>query len=394
MRYLKLKDVIIVLLVSSVIWGSTLELFYIPGVGSVYPLRFFLIAYIAYMIVESLSYNRKIDLNRIETSVNVRFFIFWIWIIILSFLTDWTDKTFSGLIQYTMNILVITCVARIIDNDNAECIALKTIIANAICLGGLGLYECNNGIWIFRPDAPTKWNFNALGTVQPVTIFYNPNNFCMFIVMTLPVFFILTRNILSRIAYLSFVLMMILLTDCRTGIVAVIVILIIDIYHRINFLVIRILLVVSGLIIGICNILLGKKLIFGSRISIWLNTITNCFDTKLLGVGVGNGSVYNLNHMHYNAISAVGGNYIGAPHNYFLELLLEVGILGIIILMPIMFKIIKRTWANRHNLNGSYYFGIILLLGLTSVCVSTMTDFFQYWLFLGLIISFIARNER
>jgi hypothetical protein len=77
-----------------------------------------------------------------------------------------------------------------------------------------------------------------------------------------------------------------------------------------------------------------------------------------------------------------------------LELLLEVGIIGIMIIGPWLFKILKKLRKVRASEQGIYYNILLVMLALTSICVSTMTDYFQYWLFLGLIISYIRELEK
>jgi hypothetical protein len=67
--------------------------------------------------------------------------------------------------------------------------------------------------------------------------------------------------------------------------------------------------------------------------------------------------------------------------------------MGIIILGYWLRGIIKIVWKNRASDIGIFYVILFVIFILTSMCVSSMTDYFQYWIFLGLIISYAREIE-
>ena len=390
---LKIKNFYIFILVTSAIWGSTLQFFYIPGVGSVYPLRIILIFFFIYGLLNLFAGGGYIDKTSFRSMTNIRLWVFWLWILILTIIRTKTANTNSAFVTYTMNLLLIACVPASLKDEEDERIALKTIIFNSIFQGVLATYESVMGIWLFRSNALSKWDMNSYGMVTPVTIFYNTNNLCMFIVLSLPAFFMLFKNTIVRILYFLFVICISILTSCRTGLASailfVLIILSIRVIKdgRVKVCVFFVFVLAALVYVARDNILLTNE-----RLLLWGNTLYNCYLDKFIGVGTGN-AIVSISGNIMNIVYSAYGNVIYAVHNYLFELLLETGIVGVVIVGTWFISVFKKVWNYRIADRGMYYFITIILLCLTSICVSTMTDFFQYWLYLGLLVAYVSNKE-
>lgn len=389
---ISIHKIFVFLLITSIIWGTTLQLFYISGVGSVYPLRIILVFYLLYEILKLIKY-RKINRTDIKARTKIIFFLFWVWIFFVTLINEKSSSTVSSFVTYTMNLLMICCVADSVENNEDEKIVFVTITLNSIILGILGIVESLSGTWIFRADMATKWDTNAFGMITPVTIFHNTNNYCMFMIFSLIVFLFLFKSKILRLLYLCFIGAVVILTDCRTGIISIILIfLIIFSVRLLNSTKKKIAIYGIVSIVSLIYLLFNNIVLTNDRLLLWKNILTACKITHFLGVGTGNTVATLTKHLTFIVHSAKGG-IVFAPHNYFLELLLETGIIGIFLLGYCFSPVIKRVWINRNDENKINYLIFIIMLVVTSICVSTMTDFFQYWMYLGIVLAEVGEKN-
>jgi len=124
-----------------------------------------------------------------------------------------------------------------------------------------------------------------------------------------------------------------------------------------------------------------KKPLFSldKRISYWKETVKIIAQHPLTGVGVGNFSLKETR----------------AAHNSYLQIWAEMGILGLLSWLVIVFIFIKRGIKNLSSKNGYYNLGI--LMGGLSFLLYNLIDFsffisqsaFLFWIALG----FIVKNE-
>ena len=396
MFLIKVKNVYLFILVTSIIWGQVFKLVNIPGIGTIYLLQLILLFYFIYQCL-SLIINRVAiyNNNNLIHQTNMHFILIGVWTIVLFIFCEKTTRSNTSTVLFLMNLLLISCVSSSIQDYNDEQCVLRTMLFNSLLLGVIGMYESFAGRWLFRYDYPTKWNNNSIGTLNPVGVFYNTNNYCMFMVLSLPVFFMTVKNKFLRGCYTVFILFIATITSCRTGYVAVAIFAVIYLsikVVRLNYL--KILLTILVIIFAIGSLAVGTISLSDDRIFVWANTIRSCIKTHFIGVGVGNGPRAIIANAIYNVIGTNETVVIAAPHNYFLELLLETGIIGIAILLHWFIKIIRLIWHYKAEESGMFYFMLLVLLMLTSICVSTMTDFFQYWLVLAMILSFAQRKQN
>ena len=389
---INLRHVLVFILISSAIWGSNLELFYIPGIGSIYPLRIFLLIFLAFEFVAFFRIKGVVKKNDLATKTCICLFLFWLNMIIVTLFNEFQTFTISSIITYTMNLLLIVAVFFIVRDEDDRSVAMKTIILNSIVVMILALYETRNGVWLFRADLPTIYHVNDFGTITPVVIFYNTNNLCMFLCLSLIAFYLICNKFLLRAVYTFLVVYITLLTSCRTGLIAILFFFAIMFQKKyINTPIKKTIIYGSGIVISLAYVLYGNLPLANVRLQIWSNALYNCYQSHFLGVGAGRAATINSNFALYSAVNN-RGLAIAAVHNYLLELLLENGIIGILLLCTGIGRYILIVWNNRKTNQGMFYLAMILVLLLTSVCVSSMTEYFQYWIFLGFIISF-AREQ-
>jgi hypothetical protein len=380
-------------LTTSIIWGATLELFYLPGIGSVYPLRIILILYFAYEMANLLRSHKSVCIHNLLVKTNITLFLFWICLIFATLFGVKRANTMSSFITYSMNILLISAVVSAVQKEEERMMALKTIVLNAVIIGVMACYENINGVWLFRKVGASIYDYNQYGTLTPVCIFFNTNNLCMFMVLSMIAFFMICKIGIFRILYVGFIIWLSEVSSCRTGILAVVLSMIIYVSIKIiKDVRAKVLLYTSYILCAFVYLTGDNVLLTNIRLKIWANAIYNAYLNKFMGLGAGSAIYVNSNNVLYITLQT-GRGALSAIHNYALELLIEIGLMGIIILGYWLRGIIKIVWKNRASDIGIFYVILFVIFILTSMCVSSMTDYFQYWIFLGLIISYAREIE-
>lgn len=380
------KDIKIYITITFAVWSSAIVLFNLPGVGAVYPLRIILAVYAPYLVITNLK-NHYIGS---ETGKNGWLFIFWAYMVIVTMINKKWDTTSLYVISFTTIVLLLSLITRMIITEDDRLVALKAIVLNTVILYVLAVYENRMNTWIFHDSLPTKYNVNSMGTLTPVLFFGNTNNLCMFVCLALPCAFLVFKKSYIRLVFLMMTLHLSILTSCRTGIAIVFIFMAIIISVRLlknvrlKFLTYFIAIFLGGFII------LNKNIEINIRIYFWLNALYNSVRTYFLGTGAGSAQFVNSEHVLFSIIKsgAYGGYVVGAVHNYFLELLLEVGAIGVLTVIAWVKGTVAKVWKNRTEIDGLYYFCMLLIFLIASVCQSTLTQWFQAWIILGLLVSY------
>lgn len=387
------KKVNIFFIIFFAVWDSTIVLLNIPGIGAIYPLRIILLGYSLVLLYKYFKYSYNIMLIGRD---DILLFLFWIDLMILTIANEKWDTTVLYFISFTTIILLISLIINYIKTENERSFALKVLIFNAFVISILAIYESSSNVWIFADSLPTKYNYNSLGILTPVLFFGNTNNLCMFICMCLPCVFLVFKRLYLRVISILITIYTSILCDCRTGIVAVIIfmVLIISIRifkdKRIKYLIYFVALLIGGFLIIYKNIQLN------TRIYIWINAVYNSAKSFFIGSGAGSAIHVNAENGIFNIIKsgAYGGYSIGAVHNYFLELLLETGVLGILILFIWLKKNVILIYKRRGDKDGLYYFIMVIFFAIASVCQSTLTQWFPIWIIVGLMVSYANEKSK
>lgn len=114
-----------------------------------------------------------------------------------------------------------------------------------------------------------------------------------------------------------------------------------------------------------------------SRSAILYDVFPTFFKQGMIGFGIGNFSYYAENILHLE---------LYAPHNFFLEILFELGIISFILILLLFVKILSSSFFQKNN--RFYIFYMLLLFIPFSVLNSGYLLTAIVWLFLGLIYSF------
>lgn len=120
------------------------------------------------------------------------------------------------------------------------------------------------------------------------------------------------------------------------------------------------------------------------RLTLWKEAIKDFIENPIIGVGVGN-----------------SGGGIGFPHNIFLEVAAEMGIIGLLILIPMFYLTIKRAVSyikreQRFNMKVLMKLSFLLFIyflieAMFSGYISNQTNFFMS---MGLISSLLNLKEN
>ncbi len=379
-----LKRVSIFIFISLAIWGQSIHLFVIPGIGTLYPLRIILILYLFYCLFANTVIPNK--QNRTDRML----LLFFIYATVITLVNKKWDSTQLYYISMITILLLVSCMSRIIKNEKDRIVSLKAIITNSFILYLLAIYENRTSTYLFSSSIPSHYNNNWFGSLQPVLFFGNTNNFCMFFCLTLPCMFLLTKNRIIRLAWTIATMHVALITNCRTGIVLLIGFYTFMVFVRVNMgkgiktFILCLAVVASAFIVFVNNIDLDV------RIYLWINALYNSVRTFLLGTGLGSSRYINAENTVFNIIKGgyFGGFSVGAVHNYLLELLLETGVIGVGILLAWIKIPVKYIFLNKNRVNDFYYLCILLFTAITSICVSTMTQWFQLWIFFPIAFSY------
>ncbi len=381
---INIKRLNIAIFLSLAIWGQSIHLFVLPGVGMMYPLRVVLLAYSFYFFIVNVVTPKR------STKTDRMLLLFFIYSTIVTVLNKKWDSTSLYSISMVTILLMVSCMIRLIKSEEDRYVSLKTIIVNALVLYLLAIYENQTYSYLFSANTPTQYSQNAFGTLQPILFFGNTNNLCMFFCMTLPCLFLVTNNRIARILWTMATIHVALITSCRTGFVLVIIFYALIVFFRLQISrPIRIVTLISSVIICMITIIYGN-IELNVRVYLWVNALYNSCRTFFLGTGLGSSRYVNAEHTIFNIVKEgyFGGYTVGAVHNYLLELLLETGLIGIGTLFIWAKDPIKYVVKNKSNNRGFIYFCILVFTGFTSVCVSTMTQWFQLWIFFPIVFSY------
>lgn len=379
------KYISIVGIITFAVWGSCIHIVNLPGIGSLYPLRIILLIYIMYLFYRLI----RIKDRSIYARSDFCLFMFWLYMMIVTLVNEKWDSTISSAVAISTTLIMISLIFRVVSSEKERKAALLSIILNAFVLYIMALYENKTGQYLFSQSIVTVYNYNAYGSLQPKLFFGNTNNLCMFLCLTVPCVYLLTKRISWRILWLGIPLHISLLSSCRTGIVLVFIMFTFMFISKIRFdFRVKLLGVLMFFTAGILFMFYNPAL--NNRIYIWANTLLNCCNSFFIGTGIGSSKYINSENALFHVSKAFinGGAMIGAVHNYILELLLETGIIGISILAIWLKRPLKTIMNRRYDSEGAFYYLLLIILFLASLCASNMTQWYQFWIFLPLVLSF------
>ncbi|WP_240377982.1 O-antigen ligase family protein [Bacillus piscicola] len=382
--------------ITSVVWGNSLPGIAIPHAGTLFPLRLILIL----IIIGSFILRKKLLKN---TFIAKHTYFLWGSMIFYGLVTlFWAQNLEKGItyviVYLTSFMIITTCIAFVKTKDDLVTIC-KSYWLNTIVIGVLAIYESISGDYLYEAGIRYVFNFNPIGLNTPVLFFNNINNLAAFMAMSIPICFIAIENtkmkILNKIITFLLCSVTIFLIDSRSALLSLLMFLILYLMYYFNFRKLTL-----YILLGALMTLYFRDVIFQSdvmnmfssvhsddiRLRVWKNTLLAGRDSLFVGYGPGNGYLANTTQYYFT-----GG--ILAIHNYFLEILIEFGLLIFVFfgawLLRLFFYLHKAKM--RSNLNDTYIYSLLIIFMIQFVVLSigpsSMATFYFLWLILGLCLA-------
>lgn len=337
------------------------------------------------------------------------FFIFWFLYGVLELV--WTVNVMESireLYYLALYIIIIFIIINKIDSLKKAEIFEKILwmFTNIIIL--IAIYEFITGhhLEVSRYIIESRFEFTDVS--RATSIFYNENDLSFYINLFSPIYIINTFNkenpVKIRIINLIFLLMagsIIILNDSKFSFIALVLQLLIYIYikNKRNFKKNIVYFSIFSLIILIFNMNIIKGFIDGFKQVIYsygsgnirINLILNGLHRSISSFFMGAGPSAYRNSSPYSYTT----KGISDAHNWWIELLVNYGIIiviGFIIILYIAFKkSLKMIKSKNIIIKNISLFVVISIVGfmIGSSGPSSIFSFFPFWLWLGIIISYL-----
>jgi teichuronic acid biosynthesis protein TuaE len=252
---------------------------------------------------------------------------------------------------------------------------------------------------------------------SPTAFFWNPNNLAVFLCLFIP--FIMKNNWKY---YLLFVVTLIVITHTgsRLSSMSLFLMLIFSAilnYKKIRYLGLYIVTLLLPMIFFGSSLLaikanepisklmgtdvLSKVSLFGTKKNIDIEEVDNSqsirrqlylqgaqyiLDSKLLGVGAGNAEWLNYKQKEKT-------NGITSVHLYWLELVINGGIIMGLLVLLYFIKIIISLWKLRTNETSRAFLWTLILFGMAVISLSSVHYFLPYYALLGILAAWINLNN-
>lgn len=373
------KQLLACLFVFSAVWGSFLPGLTLPGI-TLFPIRIIAVAWGGKEILSVIARrNAKVK--------NVGVICAWLFLIIgmlTVFVSDDTSRSVTAMIVYvTCAICMFVSVKYGRSSEGIQIFATAFYI-NVVIISIIAIYESFTGRYINPSYDYYMTTYNMFGLYRPKTVFYNTNNLTVFFLLSLPVCMYATEKWRFRFGFKSLILALcivgILLTGSRTGIAGIIAYTALIIYYRIyslNKTFVSTLAIFSCFFVMAILVFLDfsvATMVYSEdRIPIWTAAFQACKDHFFLGAGPGT--------------SAIVKGSLGDPHNYFLEILLEFGVLGFVLFCGILKSVSISAKDMKCNTGICELKTFIVLFLLCSICPSSMAGYYYMWIIFGLLIA-------
>jgi teichuronic acid biosynthesis protein TuaE len=406
-----------------------------PGIsyGGLY---LFHLVLIGLVLITSFNTNlRSRFLTSLKQPLNLILLVALIWYA-LSFL--WAEnKSYAmlGIVQFTMGILIVLFCQVFIESMKTFIYYKQNILLPVLLVVlGIALLEIYTD---FRwPISSISYHNHWFGRenviienikseripgylyASPTVFFWNPNNLAVFLCLFIP--FMMKNNWKY---YVLFIVTIIVITQTSSRLSSISIFIMLFIFSILNFTKIRFLaLYVVTLLLPMIffgNSLLAikanepvSKLVgtdVRSEISTF-DTITSeildeddnsqsirkqlyiqgfqyIIESKLLGVGAGNAKWHNSKQSDKT-------NGVTSVHFYWLELVINGGIVLGLLMLFYFIKIMRELWLLRNNEISQTLLWTLILFGMAVISLSSAHYFLPYYAFLGFISAWINLNKQ
>ena len=381
----------------------------IPGIGSLYPLRLCLPFMVVFVLANERSYG-KYRMQFLDLCI-----MFAIMLVYALFSLLWAYDVVVGIKQLT-NLLFCFMLAIVVmrnirsRRDFENMIVINMYILFAVMF--LGIVESILDVHLFAPEWNKLYPNYPLKLAYPVVFYGNPNDMIFVLFLFMPFIMAVTKNrytvqnggykygLFLRILYVLLYIILSYLASCRMGM------LLIPVAVYVNILLLKdkrpAMIVTTALLIGIVallaidaqNVLAIANKAMGPRLIIWANILKNAKYYYFMGTGIGN-CYFPIEGIEYIE------NYISNPHNFFLEIFAEYGIIVFIMFMIWFINVIRSNCKTYKNCNdvrlkrikkASLKFFLYFIL--TCVMCSSITALVQFWLVIAFILASIDLTEN
>lgn len=371
------------------LWGTRLKGINI-GILELFPLRIIAIVWI-FAFIGSNNIRASLQFFGIKKSFQYLEVLFFYAAFSVVWAVDKSACT-TGLLVLATSIVTTFMVASMINSEEDLSMMSAAVILNLLIVFLIAIYESFTSHFIF-PVTDGKENYeytyNMFGLFRPKVMFININNLSAFIGMSIAPCLIYfrdkkTRFVLSTIFFLLAAVVMIL-TDSRTGFVCILFsILFIWLFnYRSTKSIFKILFFFLGiflLFLFITYYEFIESIIFvqggvggEDRLPIWRDCINTCVNNLFMGGGWANAPALSRTNI--------------PPHNYLLQILVEVGIIGLFSLLLFLNKIFPRYGILKTNQMYEYSFLFIILFIISSVGPSSLHGCYYLWFYFGIFLA-------
>jgi teichuronic acid biosynthesis protein TuaE len=367
------------------------------------------------MYSEALFVKRVINKNEY-----LMFFLFWIIYSLFTILwsidySAWFQSMFFLISGFVSTLLIFSY----LDTSEKIVQAIKLVVWQSMAIGVLAFYEMITGNYFFLNEVNVEFyqkNSTLVGLIgfyTPVTLFGNPNNYALFVYVSLIFSFLLMRLSISRInSFLYFILtlmflLILLAANSRAAILGLIIFFVSQLLHNFSVVKLRskfkiiillfIIVLLSNIIFSdlLTNLINSNLIDFNDsdqesdfiRKNLILNGLHFLYNSYFIGIGAGQVE----KHMELNAVYSVLG--ITNMHNWWLEILTITGLIPFLLYIIVYLRAIIKSFKNSINLIknkskiiNSVVFCFLISFAVASVGPSSLLQTEWIWLIIALML--------
>ena len=179
--------------------GASLPIVNLPGIGMLYLFRIAVPFLFLWMIVRRKRFERSL---RDLLQMMIAWSVWGVFSLLWSF-----DRTNSiqGIFNICFCFVWVLWLVSFVHTVNLYDNMLTAFVVFIVICTLLGIYEVFSGDYIFAVQSGIESVITSIGKHYPVTVFYNPNDFMVFVAASVPmVFYLASKNIANK--YLIFII--------------------------------------------------------------------------------------------------------------------------------------------------------------------------------------------
>ncbi len=377
------------------------------SIGPMFPLRFVIIAFILIIFYKAFVFKKTVVViqnsyyktGKLYNLTSITFCV----MMVIGFITlYWAyskEHVVDDLITTASSFLCIYMVLFFVKTKEDVVFASRVLVFNYIAYGIHGIYESFTGDYFNLTYQFMAVSKNVFGLFFPASIFYNINNFAIFMVLVMPICFIATSG-LKRKGLWDFLLIafgeaIIVLTGCNTALVLSCVVIAMYLFFNRNnkifwiilLIIIMILILFSSVIESAFSQIITYSLEEENRLNIWQRAFEVSREYYFMGVGPGNSTIVN-------GLRPGKGM---AVHNYLLTIFEEYGIITFSFFVYWIYKLFATAVYYYRRTKDEFLKYVMIFVAIflpSTLCASGMTGYYYIWIIFGLIMALTGCCEK